>query len=194
MNKINMKEIERKMLTSYFDDGIWDMVIGFIFLVFGLSLQFDAAALIGVFAAVAALVPFQAKKIITVPRYGLIKPLDEQKRKYSMLAIAGIVTGLLLLIVVSLGSSTSIADYIRNNSLLILGIIIGVILILTAYFINYQRLYLFAGLFALSFSTGDLILTLPIKMIISGSIIFLIGFLVLIRFLQRYPRTEIPEM
>jgi membrane-associated HD superfamily phosphohydrolase len=194
MNKINMKEIERKMLTSYFDDGIWDMVIGFIFLAFGLSLQLDVAWMIGVLAAMAGLVPFQAKKVITVPRYGLIKPLDQQKRKYSMLAIAGIVIGLLLFIVVSLGSSTSIADYVRNNSLLMLGIIMGVLLILTAYFINFQRLYLYAGLFALSFSTGDLILTLPVKMIISGSIIILIGILVLIRFLQRYPRTEIPEI
>ena len=130
MNKINMKEIERKVLTSYFDDGIWDIMIGLLFLAFGLSLHFDFAAFIGVFAAILVLLPIQGKKSITLPRYGLIKPLDSQRKKFSMLAIAGVVIGLLFLFVVAIGNSSSLAEMLRTNGLLLMGIAIGVMLCL----------------------------------------------------------------
>lgn len=193
MNKINMKEIERKVLTSYFDDGIWDIMIGLLFFAFGLTLHLDFAALIGVFAAILVLLPIQGKKAITLPRYGLIKPLESQKKRYSMLAIASVVVGLLILMVIAIGNSTSIAILLRTNSLLIMGITMGILLSIVAYVLNYDRLYLFAGLFAFSFGSGEWLISLPIKMMIAGSLIFLIGLWVLFRFLQRYPKTALPE-
>jgi hypothetical protein len=193
MNKINMKEIERKVFTSYFDDGIYDMMIGLLFLVFGLGLYLDIGGLIGVFTGLAAVMPLIFKRSVTLPRYGLIKPLEHQKRKLSTLGIASVVVGLLVFFVFVVGSASSITSILRTNGLLLMGLLWGGMLSLLAYFLHYERLYLYALLIAFSFVSGEWLISLPIKMILSGSIILINGIRVMIRFLQRYPKIEIPE-
>ena len=72
--KINLKEIEKKVWTSTFEDGITDIGIGLVLLVLTFCQMFDDARfyLYPLFI-IPALFIIVAKKYITVPRMGLVK-------------------------------------------------------------------------------------------------------------------------
>ena len=52
-NNIDLKEVERKIFTSYFHDGMWDLYGGLVLLGFGLTMLTDLDYLIVAFVAVA---------------------------------------------------------------------------------------------------------------------------------------------
>ncbi len=194
MNKIDLKEIQRKITTSYFEDGIWDLAIGLIFLSFGLLLQYDLPFFVGVAAALIVTLAPLLKRAVTLPRYGQIQLLQREKRRFSMLFLLTALLGLaFLFFIFSSLNESSFGKMIQENSLLILGIVWGVMIIFVGYWLSFQRLYLYALLIAIPFITLDWLIPLPIKMVIAGGIITIIGIAILVRFIQQYPKVNLPE-
>ncbi|MAT44645.1 MAG: hypothetical protein CL609_20110 [Anaerolineaceae bacterium] len=195
MNKIDLKEIQRKITTSYFEDGIWDLAIGLIFLSFGLLLQYDLPVFVGVAAALIVTLAPLLKRAITLPRYGQFQLLQREKRRFSMLFLLTSLLGLaFFFFIFSSLNESSLGKMIQENSLIFLGIVWGAVMIFVGYWLSFQRLYIYAFLIAIPFITAEWIMPFPIKMIIAGGIITLIGFAVLVRFIQHYPKVNLPEV
>ena len=194
MTKINLNQIQRNIITSYFDDGIWDLFIGLIFLSFGFFIQIDLAALIGAAAAVLITTAPLLKRSITLPRYGHIQLLQKTKRQFSALMLALVVAGLFFLILfATVFAESSLSNLLHENGLLLLGVFWGLFLIGVGYWLHFARLYFYAVLIALPFISADWLLPFPLKIMIAGGLISLIGLWVMIRFMRRYPKLDIPE-
>jgi len=79
---IDLKEIEKKVWTSYFEDGIIDIFAGAWILVFGiLAIHTDRVWVAGMFPVYGLALFVAIKKKITVPRIGYMKFNPQQKSK-----------------------------------------------------------------------------------------------------------------
>ena len=100
--KIDLREIEKKAWTAYFQDGLWDIFIASMMLTMAIRTLTDNAWLtLGMFTGVPILVI--GKKFITIPRLGLVKfsqfRIARQIKLVASIGIAVCATvGLLLLI------------------------------------------------------------------------------------------------
>jgi len=185
---INLKELELKAWTSYFQDGLWDIFMGLLMLTMGIrGLTDNVWFTLGVGAAV--LVSLVGKKFITVPRIGRVKfgPARKAKQR-KLMAVVGIavIATLILLLTTLLGLDTPQAVVAP-----ILVICIALVFGLMAYYMDFRRLYAYGLLFAISMALWE---TLeepidPIAFSVSGGIALLIGLVVFIRFLRKYPKT-----
>ena len=186
MNKINLKKIQQKIITSYFEDGIWDLGIGFIFLFMGILLQVDLPMFVGVAAAITVVMMPILKRSITLPRYGHIQLLQREKKRFTMLFLALFVLGLLFFLMLSSQmGDTAFGQLLADNGLAVIGLVIGGAMVLAAAWLSYTRMYFYGILVAIPFITVDWLIPLPVKLIIAGGIIVLIGVWYCVRFTQR---------
>lgn len=186
---IDLKEIEKKAWTSYFEDGLWDVFMGLMMLTMGIrALTDNVWFTLMIFAAV--LVGPLGKKFITIPRIGLVKfgPARKvkQKKLVAVLIISVLaITALLLLLHSGLALSKTLISPI-------MAIWIAVVFSLLAYFLDFGRLYAYGLLFA----TSEVLWGLfgkpigPIAHTVFGTVILLIGLAYFIRFLRKYPLPE----
>jgi hypothetical protein len=87
--RINLKELERKAWRSVFQDGLWDIYLGFLLLTMGMgpvlpSLDTSVIwtlAMLLTFSVLAWLAFWAGKKFITTPRMGLVKFGPQRKAK-----------------------------------------------------------------------------------------------------------------
>jgi len=194
MNKINLKELERRAYLSYHQDGILDMFIGFNILLFGMWMLADMAYLAGAFVAIFTPIYAQVKKQITVPRLGYIKfapsRMAKSKRTVLLLVIAGalaFISGVLLFITTQRGILAPIQLLIEYG-MIVIGVAGMVLLAAVAYVSEIRRLYAYSALFFAMFA-GGYFLTIPFVYYIMtlGAVIMLAGLYLLIRFLRTYP-------
>ena len=78
-----MKDLERKAYISYHNDGLLDIFIGFVVICFALYIMFDFTAFAGIYSALGITMMTLAKKLITVPRVGIVNFGPERRAKMS---------------------------------------------------------------------------------------------------------------
>lgn len=186
---INLKEIERKSWTSYFQDGFWDILMGLLMLGTGFNILFDETVWYIAIFSLALLILIVGRRLITIPRVGRVKFGPErrikQKKVFIVLAISLIVGSAISFIPLSGVEPSKIVVAA------VAGVWIILIFSLVAYFMDFRRLYAYGLLFAISMALAnaldDLIPT--ILFFVSGSIALLVGLIVLIRFIRKYPKT-----
>jgi hypothetical protein len=190
-SKIDLKKIEKKALTSYHQDGLIEILVGLVFILYGSVLLAGKAGFIGLCWLPAILiVPF--KKKITVPRMGFVTFRSSRKVKISKAALIIFIIGALTFLIIFLNYRTlGITDWIDQNLIFIIGILVAIPPLIGAYLIRIKRFYfysvLIAGVFFVeNFFTGSF----PYNSIIFGLILLTSGTIVLIRFLQKYPKPE----
>ncbi|MBU7015818.1 MAG: hypothetical protein HXS52_03915 [Theionarchaea archaeon] len=202
--EMNLKEMERKAWTAYFDDGILDITVGLFVLAFGIGMTTQYAT-VAAFAWMAVFFFGAAKKSITLPRVGLVKfsPEREERMKkeisffvifFSMTALIGLAFFLTL--------TTDLPQTIRTlvGEMALVGyeLIIAVGILLVGYWKQIKRFYLYGGFFLIVIVAGlliDLPEANPLTIMMyeftgTGVLILLGGFVVLARFFRRYPRQE----
>ena len=199
----DLKELERKAWTSFFQDGLLDILMGLALLavpipamlpgIFTSELSQDAAAAV---LMVLAILPYWGgKRFITVPRTGRAEFSRARKSRqtkaaviYAISAVAGAIVFLITMLGLSssppawaprLGVSGFVALGIGGWMLLIVG--------LGSYFTDYTRGYVIAALYALAFG-GKVLLHNPITFIIAGMLAVLMGLVVFVRFLRTHPK------
>ena len=185
---INLKEIERRAWTSYFQDGLWDIFMGLLMLTMGIRSITDNVWFTLVILG-ALLVAVVGKKFITIPRIGRVKFGPARKAKQNKMgAVVGIavLATIILLLTTILGLDTP-------QAVVAPVLVIGIALVfgLMAYYMDFRRLYAYGLLFAISMALWE---TLdkpigPMAFSVSGGIALLIGLAALIRFLRKYPKT-----
>jgi hypothetical protein len=193
MDKINLKELERRAYLSYHQDGILDIFIGFNILLFGVWILIDMAYLAGAFAAIFTPIYAQVKKQITVPRLGYVKfaPSRTAKGKKTtlVLVIAGalaLIPGVLLFITTERGIQAPI-QFLIEYGMIVIGVAGMVLLAVVAHISEISRLYAYAALFFVIF-TGGYFLSVPFfyYLMTLGAVILLAGLYLLTRFLRMY--------
>ncbi|KYK33512.1 MAG: hypothetical protein AYK22_09015 [Thermoplasmatales archaeon SG8-52-3] len=201
IEKINLKEMEKKAWKSCFQDGLWDILLGFILLSFGIGPFIEEITGITylisyiILLSLGYIIFYSGKKYITLPRIGNVK--FGTKRKYKKIKVA-----IILAISVIFGLAAILLTQIDlipyNIDISIWGIIFAInaliVFSLMAYYLDFPRLYIYSIFFATSIliietssshvgSTYDTVIGFGMF----GVVVLLVGLLHLTRFVRRYP-------
>jgi hypothetical protein len=185
--ELDLKQIERKAWTSYFQDGLWDIALGVYMLTPAIRTFTDNVWFTLLFLA-APVILIIGKRFITVPRIGRVKFGPARKARQRNVRIAFgvsflVLNTVLLLVLVVLAPPEA---WIRAT---VLGICLVLLLGLVAYLLDVARLYVYFAVLAAGFVLWELSgdPAGPICLAISGGIVLTIGLALFLRFLHKYP-------
>lgn len=195
---IDLKNIEKKVWTSYFEDGFWDIFMGLLMLSLGINILTDESAIGYALLALAVVLGPVGRRFITYPRIGRVKfgPLRQVKRRKIMfIVIVCVVLGLFGWIMGATGSNPDIEapDAITG---LIFGIAFLAIFGSMAYFMDFKRMYAYGLLLAISMALTESLDNSvgPIVMCASGAATTSIGFAITACFIRKYPKLAREDM
>ncbi|KAA3660969.1 MAG: hypothetical protein DWQ04_17845 [Chloroflexi bacterium] len=200
-SNMSLKEAERKAFRSTFQDGLWDVYLGFVFLLFGIgpliqvSADNDWILSLGYFVPLVLLF-VAAKKYITTPRIGRAKFSQARKRKVKkvrLLLLFSVVLGTIIYLMGATGDG--FAGSFAKLPIVLLVFTVNVLLIfwLGAYFLDFSRLYVYGALLGLSFPAGFFLMERGIvadetrPFILTSSIMIVVGIVLFVRFLRENP-------
>jgi hypothetical protein len=199
--RINLKEIERKVYTSYHEDGLIDISIALVVLSFGIMMVLDMAWMGGTFAIIGITLYAAAKKTLIVPRVGFVKFAQYQHRAKAMITIAlGIVSLFALLGVIAFmqfegGGTPMWLLFLIENHMLVIGVSVTASFCAVGYTFRIGRMYVYALLTIVMFVMGHfLYYPLQYYLTLLGTVILLFGLAILIRFIHRYPLSTTGSM
>jgi hypothetical protein len=195
---INLKELERRAFRSTFEDGIWDIYLGLVFVIFGfvpfLRTTLGISEGVAITIHIALLVPsimvlILGKQYITAPRLGTVTFRKERQRKLSGLKIVlglSVVVGLITFALISTNQLN-----ISGFWLVFAGMII-VVMGSMALLMDYNRLFFYAILWAISMPIGvwmegqGMLSDAPMTFIVTGGLAVVVGLVYLQSFLKNY--------
>lgn len=193
---INLKQLEKNTIAGIFQTGLVEIEIGLILIVSTLTMIFDDIRYyLDILYIVPVLFIIIAVKYIAEPRMGVVKLTKRRVRKRMSMMIT---TTIILVVMVTLtivGNTNMLAEII-NPRWIISGIIFSISFAI-AYFLTFDRMYIYAFLFAGAFNLSEEIRENP-GIISEGGYAYLfasialivIGCVYLIKFLKKYPLPE----
>jgi len=197
--EIDMNEIERQIFLSYSEDGLVDIAIGAVIMVWGIMLFGEPTGLIGLLGILGLAIWYLGKRFITIPRIGTFQPGTKTQRRLSNLAIFLVVLGLIAFLAI-LASRVFDSAFLSDHPLGILGLVIAVGVALLAYLLNATRIYIYALILFIAFAGGEILAgtvtsfdAFAISVVLGGGLILLSGLIVLFRFMRKYPRPVMVE-
>ena len=200
--KTSLREVEKKTYMSYHQDGLIDVFVGVYVLLFGLGISLMTVdgfstwfVIPAIFPAIMVPIWISVKKQITMPRIGYVKFGSKGANKLMAVFIGTMVVGLGAFMAFSFASSQGWALTVKNlmvsNGMLFIGIAAASISGLFAYTMGLKRLYVYGLLSLVLFVTGHFIaIQLEYLLSIIGLAIIINGFVLLLRFIQKYPLTK----
>jgi hypothetical protein len=201
---IDLKDLEKRAWRSTFQDGLWDLYFGLLFIGMGIytipqlfGLDNTLILIMILFIWDFSLVPLLiiGKKLITIPRMGFVKFGRKRVVKKVKLAIFLLfMVGLNVIILFLPKSGLNIRLNAFTTMLIIGTLFITVPICVIAYFLQFERLYLIAIMGGLGLSLAELLRPIvgsPLHYIITfctiGGIITIWGIVIFVRFLKEYP-------
>lgn len=196
MSQQDLKEAERRLYLSYFDDGVIDFVAGLTVLFFGLGMLFSSATLF-IFSWMPIVLFWPIKRALTLPRMGYVRFTPERQKKiatsYVLMLIAGVISVLLGLLAALAfeGQVFDLREFMMEYSLLIFGAVLASAFGLIALLFEIRRFYAYGLIvFGAWLSTYLLDIEAGIPVALSGGLVSAVGIFMLIRFLTQYPVRE----
>jgi hypothetical protein len=203
VTNINLKELERKAFRSVFQDGLWDIFIGFLFTQFVIALFLSERGL-GDFWSSAVLFPIYLivlvgvillKKYVVAPRLGLVQFSKERKSKFKRLILMTnviLVLGIIAAVFFIDLSNLQIKWLVPATFSLMLLIGFSVV----AYLLDLARFYIYGAMNGLAVVVGELLYQfaaasnhgLPVVFGATSSLMIIIGIVLLVNFLRKYPK------
>ena len=201
---LNLKNTEKKAFRTTFEDGIMDLQLGLLLLpavlINVLKLEDDSksvmriALMVLIYGAIIA-GAFIAKRKITAPRIGQIKPGTQRKRKVRWLRTITIMVVLLSVALVALTAFASqfAVQMIAGLPLVmwIMGASIFVFFAAMAIFLDVPRYLLYAIPYAFAYELDMVyfkdMFGFPLLTTISMILILAVGLVYFVRFLRKYP-------
>jgi len=207
--KINLKGLEKRAWRSAFQDGIWDIYFGWLFLglsiapfgdMVGLPGDLGSMIIILCWNTIAVLFLVLGKKFITIPRIGFVK-FGAKRKKLKKRLLAFLIFNMILASLLFFVNLSGFFDLLNIGGLtepLVIGLLLITIpLSVLAYFLEFHRLYIYAILFGLGFFISDLLYPLvgsPLDLFLSQGLVgfgvFSIGLVYLVQFLRKYPLSQ----
>ena len=190
ISDVNLKEIQRKVYMSFFQDGLWDIFLGLFILGWGLAILTELAYLVGAFFIGIYFTIWGVKKWLTYPRTGYVR-LDATGRRrvttrFTILGTVLLLLGIMATLLWGIGRRPQwLADYFP----LIFNGMLAAIVSFVAYWARVNRFYAYAVLIFLGAGL-HLWIGIPWEFgfIGAGGIILLIGVGILVSFLRKYAR------
>ena len=191
-SQIDLKQIERKAWTIYFDDGLWEIFLGVMLIGMGVRTVTDNVWF--TFLTLSSVLVWPVgKRLITIPRVGLAKFGPARRAKQFKITVI-IVVAVLATFALWIYAASSGVDLPDAASAAIVGGFIILIFWLLAYFLDFRRLYAYSVLVAATFALSE-VFEDPIPgyaSLAAGGLFLLIGAVYLLRFKRRYPKPS-PE-
>ena len=197
--QIDLKELERKVWTSFYNDGLGDIFLGCLVLMFALAPILGRFGL-GDFWSSAVFIPFLTiiyilivliRKRVVVPRIGLVSFGQARKQrliKFNILMLVVLSVSLILGIISLKGTTTQ--GWVHSlRFIVVLLICFGI----AGYFLGFVRLYVYGILTALSIPIGEWLFSrfgvphhgFPVTFGITSGIIIITGVVLFLRLLRR---------
>ncbi|MFX1571797.1 MAG: hypothetical protein ACFFB0_03535 [Promethearchaeota archaeon] len=208
---IDLKTIEKNVLKTAHQHGFLDMIFGFVLggMAFGPIFRESLPAPYKYFLwpliliIIASILVFTVVKYIIQPRMGFVKPGPSLRSTKKKLLIVVLINFIILLVffilpLIGIGLGIQVGGIVF---LLLIGLFFMPVFIVIAYLLKYPRLYLIGMLIWLAIFINELLYTsldYRIRWFFSfgiiGSIIFIMGSVIFIRFLKKYPllKKEMP--
>lgn len=183
---INLQDVERRAWTLYFQDGLWDIFFGLLFLGGGLR------ALTGnlwyyLLVAAGVLVLILGKRWITLPRLGQINYSQKRKARTNVVRIVALAAMIFTAVVFIIGVNGAETSDFPVGWVFVL--MVPGVLILMAYMMDFKRLYgyavLVAGFMVITELYGDPMAAWA--QIFAGLVPLTVGIILLVRFLREFP-------
>jgi len=201
---IDLKAIEKNILKSAHQHGLFEMVIGFIVtgMAFGPFFRESLPSPYKYFLwplilqLIVYILLFIIIKYVIQPRTGIFKPgpsIKSMRRKLVIITFIQVAIHLtfVILLVIGIGSGIHIEGIMF---MLIIGLFLIPLFSIMAYLMKYPRLYLIGMLIWFAIFINELLydpIDYRIRWLLSygimGSIIFIIGLVIFIGFLKKYP-------
>lgn len=207
-DQIDLKALEKKAWKSFFDDGLWDIYLGLILALMGISsllshntpLSQDQATLIYIGLMLTVMIAFWfSKRFIVAPRIGRVKFKAKKRRKISIVLFISVVVGLIAWWFTAGMTNVSPEQSANFKELFPLIFALNVLIVFgaIAYFTSFDRLYYIGVLFALPVPVDQWLFDSyginldHIAFLVPAAIIISVGVWYFIHFLNNYPR--VPE-
>ena len=201
---IDLKTIEKNILKTAHQHGFFDILIGFVItgMAFGPFFRESLPSPYKYFlwplilVIVAEIILFIIIKYVIQPRTGIAKPgpsIKSMKKKLFIVISIQFVIQLIFIILLVIGNGSGI--HVEGIMfILIIGLFLIPLFSIMAYLMKYPRLYLIGMLIWFAIFINELLydpIDYRIRWLLSygimGSIIFIIGLVIFIGFLKKYP-------
>ena len=193
---MDLKQLEKNTAAVIFQTGLVEIAIGLIWIVSSLAMIFDDIRYyIDILFVVPVIFIILAIRYIATPRMGMVK-LARKRMRRNMWFIVIVTVFLVIMVILTIkGNGHSNAEAVSGR-----WIISGIIFFICtaiAYFLNFNRMYLYAFLL-----TGAFILSEEIRenpgiisdgayvYLFSSFVLIILGCVYLIKFLKKYPLPE----
>jgi hypothetical protein len=206
---IDLKELERKAFRSTFQDGLWDIFLGLLLLNMGGGPVLGGSELsplwsmviLTVFVGLIFLVFWAGKKYVTTPRMGSVEFGAQRKSRLKVVRVVlflSVLVGVLMALW-GWGAWSGKLPYLLAElpiPVYVWAVQCVVVFSIAAYFMDVTRFYFYGVLYALAFPLGILLAentdlrgaySMAITFGSAGGIMVLIGAVLFVRFLRRYP-------
>jgi MFS family permease len=184
----DLKQIQRRVYMSYFQDGLWDILLGVFLVGWGVMIMFEFVAVMGGIWVAFFFIVLGLKRWLIYPRAGYIK-IAEARRQQMKMVIMGVVLLLLGLAVSFLFDVGSQPAWIGEYFMFLFGAMMAIIIFVLGYWWKVDRWYVYAGLVLAAFAAHQwLYAPLNLSFIVPGVVVILCGLGLLLRFLRRYPK------
>jgi len=200
---IDLKKLEKKAYKSTFQDGLWDIFIGFLFTQFAIA-PFLSERGLGDFWSSAVFFPIYMiilagvmllKKYVVAPRIGMVQFSKKRKSKLKKLIL---MTNIFLVIGIIAG--VFFVDLSNLNIKWLFPVSFSLILLIgfsvAANLLDMTRFYIYGAMNSLAVVAGELLYHFygvshhgfPLVFGITSSLMILVGIVLLINFIRKYPK------
>lgn len=194
--KINLKKLEKNTAAMLLQTGLTEIAIGMTIIVSSLAMIFDEISYyIDILFIVPILFIILTMRYIAAPRMGVVK-LAKKRMKRNIWFIVTVTTFLVIMVILTITGKHRGGDEIINGKWIISGIIFFICTAI-AFFLEFQRMYIYAFLLVGAFNLSEIIRENP-GIISEGAYAYLlvsvvliaIGCVYLVRFLKKNPLNE----
>jgi hypothetical protein len=200
-----LKEVEQRAYRATFDDGLYDLLFGLIFLILAWIPLLDLAGVPRSFGyslvLVAALVLWLGKRHITIPRLGAVEfgPKRKARRRLFLLIAAAALFVMMPVAIMTFSKGLPIAAGEGLAVPLVVGLVAAPFLVVAAYVLDYPRLFIYALILCFGIPHAQFLYEFvgtPFNSLISfglpGAAVFIYGLTLLFKFMKKYPKPS-PE-
>lgn len=192
----SLKAVERRAYRSTFEDGVLEITVGMLLLIFAWISALESLGIsrfIGyTLLVIPILIPWLGKRFITNPRLGMVEFGSRRKsrRRILLWILAAIVFLTLPLIIMMVGSGIP-----AGQTWFFVAAIGAPVFAIAVFIMDFPRLYLYAAVLAVGVVQSEFLITSigePLNAVLSfglpGLIILIVGLVLLVRFVRKYPK------
>ncbi|UCG62258.1 MAG: hypothetical protein JSV52_02960 [Candidatus Zixiibacteriota bacterium] len=199
---ISLKEIERRAYRSTFQDGIYDILFGMIFLILAWIPALDKVNIPRTYGYLLILLPvlmvWIGKRQITIPRLGAVEfgPTRRTRKMLFLIVVAAFFfLNMPLLLMMGDGFGGGLLEHAGIP--VAAGLVVTPVIVVAGYFLDCPRMFVYAALMAFSIPQSSFMYDFvgwPFNSVISlgipGLVILIYGLTLLSGFLTKYPRLK----